>query len=43
MSENSKKHTRVKTKDLLERLIRKFGSEMVNSLVTKEDKSMQKR
>lgn len=43
MTDSNKKHTRVKTKDLLDRLVRKFGSEMVNSLVTKNDTTMQKR
>ncbi len=43
MSDMNKKHTRQKTKDMLDRLIRKFGSEMINSLVTKEDKTMHKR
>jgi len=43
MNQNNRLYTRTKTKSVLERLVRKFGSEMIHSYVLKEDESMQKR
>merc|ERR1712226_924263 len=43
MPEDCKRHFRVKTKFLLERLTRKFGWDFVSSLVPKSDINMHKR
>merc|ERR1712106_855930 len=43
MPEDCKRHFRVKTKYLMERLVRKFGWDYVSSLVPKSDLKMHKR
>jgi len=43
MPEDCKRHFRVKTKFLLERLVRKFGWDFVSSLVPKSEEKMHKR
>ena len=43
MPEDCKRHFRVKTKFLLERLVRKFGWDFISSLVPKHDVNMHKR
>jgi len=43
MPEDCRRHYRVKTKFLLERLVRKFGWDFVSSLVPREDAKMHKR
>jgi ribosomal RNA-processing protein 12 len=43
MSEDCKRHFRIKSRFLLERLVRKFGFDLLSGLVPKDDLIMQKR
>ena len=43
MTEDCKRHTRLKTRYLLDRLVRKFGYEVVQGLVDKDDETTLKR
>lgn len=43
MTMDCKNHFRLKTRDVLDRLIRKFGYDIIHSLVPAEDSIMQKR
>ncbi len=43
MTEDCKRHFRIKSRFLLERLVKKFGYDLVSGIVSKEDTIMQKR
>ncbi|KAJ9588968.1 hypothetical protein L9F63_017728 [Diploptera punctata] len=43
MTEDCKRHFRVPTRNLLDRLVRKFGYDVISSMVPKSDESTQKR
>ena len=43
MTEDCKRHFRLKVRDVLDRLLRKYGYETIQPLVPKDDNIMQKR